>query len=108
MKMKPGSGPSWAVAMPSFVYESTRYARPLITSMERTETMGSRGMPPILTLAGEFLYRSGRRKGKARAATLTQRIVITPANTPIESSVAKELESTDHARMAATMMEAVI
>src|SRR5579859_4391648 len=76
--------------------------------MERTATMGSRGTPPMRTFAGEFLYRSGRRNGKARAAALTQRMVTTPASTPIESSVANELERTDHARMPATMMEATM
>ena len=33
---------------------------------------------------------------------------MTPASTPIESSVKKELESTDHARMPATMIEATM
>src|SRR5579863_929706 len=74
--------------------------------MDSTATIGRMGIPAILTLAGEFLKRSGRRKGKAMAVTLTQRMVTTPASTPIESSVANELESTDHARIAVTMIEA--
>src|SRR5579871_1959367 len=76
--------------------------------MESAATIGRIGMEPILTLAGEFLNRSGRRNGKARAATLTLRMVTTPASTPIESSVANELENTDQARMPATMMEATM
>ena len=60
------------------------------------------------TFAGEFLKRSGRRMGNAMAATLTERIVTTPASTPMESSVANEVDSTDHARMPATMIEATM
>src|SRR5215467_15483011 len=35
-------------------------------------------------------------------------MVIIPANTPMESNVAKELESTDHVRIPATMSEATM
>src|SRR5260370_362841 len=76
--------------------------------MESTATIDNTGMPAIEMLAGELLYKSGRRNGKAIAATLTHRIVTTPASTPIESSVAKEAERTDQARMASTMREATI
>src|SRR5579883_394668 len=79
-----------------------------MTRIERTATIGRSGTPAILTFAGEFLKRSGRRNGKAMAATLTERMVTTPASTPIESSVANELESTDQARMAVTMSEATM
>lgn len=79
-----------------------------MTAIDSTAAIDRSGIPAILVLAGEFLNRSGRRIGNARAATLTQRIVITPANTPIESSVANELESTDHARMHVTIIDATM
>src|SRR5438270_13806554 len=79
-----------------------------MTAIDSTAAIGRRGIPAILVFAGEFLNRSGRRIGNTMAATLTHNIVITPANTPIESSVAKELESTDHARMPVTIIDATM
>src|SRR5450759_2460471 len=75
--------------------------------MERTATITSTGMPRMEMFAGEFLYNSGRRYGNAIAATLTVKMVTTPASTPRESSVKNEVESTDHVKMARTMSEAV-
>src|SRR6266700_95932 len=60
------------------------------------------------TLAGEVLYNSGRRNGNAIAATLTVKMVTTPASTPSESSVKNEVESTDQIRMIRTIADAVI
>src|SRR6266566_5502588 len=76
--------------------------------MERTETTGKTGIPAIETLAGEFLYNSGRRNGNAIAATLTVRMVTTPASTPSESSVKNDVESTDQTRMMSTITDAVM
>src|SRR5438270_5400141 len=70
--------------------------------------MGKTGTPAIETLAGEFLYKSGRRKGNAIAATLTVRIVTTPASTPSESRVKNEIESTDQVRIPSTITEATM
>src|SRR5258708_7515892 len=76
--------------------------------MERTATIGNTGMPATETLAGEFLYSSGRRNGNAIAATLTARMVTTPASTPRESKVKNEIDSTDQIKMPSTMMDATI
>jgi uncharacterized protein len=48
-------------------------------------------MPAIEMLAGEFLYSWGRRNGKAIAATLTVKMVTTPASTPRDSSVKNDI-----------------
>src|SRR5215475_15664309 len=76
--------------------------------IESTATMGKTGIPAMETLAGEFLYSSGRRNGNAIAAALTVRMVTIPASTPSESSVKNEVESTDQIRMMSTITEAVM
>src|SRR5690348_10758105 len=65
-------------------------------------------MPAMRTFAGELLKRSGRRIGNTIAVMLTMTMVTTPASTPIESNVKNEVESTDHARINATITEAVM
>src|ERR1700719_2396708 len=79
-----------------------------MTTIERTAAIDNTGIPAIDILAGEFLYNSGRRYGKARAVTLTVKMVTTPARTPSESSVKNETDSTDQIRMARTITDAVI
>src|SRR6266436_6848662 len=79
-----------------------------MTTMERTATIDSTGIPATDILAGELLYNSGRRNGNASAATLTVRIVTTPASTPRESSVKNETDSTDQIRMASTITDAMM
>src|SRR5215472_4793786 len=76
--------------------------------IESTATIGNSGIPAMLTLAGEFLYNSGRRNGNANAATLTVRMVTTPASTPNESSVKNDVESTDQIRIMSTITDAVM